>query len=100
MKKNLGQFAIGDGLLRYYPDKVLGRLNKWIVINDENARWNLAKIFSSAEGMKYIVRAEGIIITLLNDERYKVKKAIHSNLNKVRKKEPELFGKLAIKMDS
>ncbi|MBP1947468.1 DNA alkylation repair protein [Virgibacillus litoralis] len=96
VKKNLGQFAIGDGLLRYYPSKVLRRLNKWIEISDENARWNIAKIFSSAEGMKYICESESIIKILLHDERYKVKKAIDSTLNKAIKKNPDLVNGLTI----
>lgn len=89
VKKNLGPFAIGDGLLRYYPDKVLARLNKWIEFENENARVNIAKIFSSAEGMKYIGQAKHIVNSLLEDERYKVKKAIIASLNKLNKKYPE-----------
>lgn len=99
VKKNLGQFAIGDGLLRYYPEKVLFRLNNWITIEDVNARWNIAKIFSSAEGMKYISQVHNIIQILLEDERYKVKKAIHSSLNKINKKNPGLLKELNIKLE-
>ncbi|MFC4560121.1 HEAT repeat domain-containing protein [Virgibacillus kekensis] len=94
VKKNLGQFAIGDGLLRYYPDKVIARLDKWIELEDENARWNLAKIFSTAEGMKHVRESRLIIHELLRDDRYKVKRAIQSTLNKIKKKHPELLEEL------
>ncbi|WP_174616063.1 DNA alkylation repair protein [Virgibacillus ihumii] len=85
VKKNLGQFAIGDGLLRYYPESTLARLDNWIKMDDEYARWNVAKIFSAAEGMKHICECKDVFQILLEDDRNKVKRAVKSHTIKLRR---------------
>lgn len=42
VRKNLGPFAIGDGLLRYYPEQTLKRAERWVSDADEMVRWNAA----------------------------------------------------------
>lgn len=96
VKKNLGPFTIGDGLLRYYPNEVMDRLNLWIDMDDENVRWNIAKVFSTAEGIKYIEKGEHIIQVLLDDKRLVVKRAVNSMINNIKKKNPNLLNLLKI----
>ncbi|UFJ39419.1 DNA alkylation repair protein [Brevibacillus humidisoli] len=90
VKNNLGPYAIGDGLLRYYPDKVLDRIDKWVNMESEHARWNVAKIFSAAEGAKHLEKAIEILHCLENDESHVVKRAVKSAKNQLKKRVPEL----------
>ena len=90
VKNNLGPYAIGDGLLRYYPDKVLERIDKWVKFESEHARWNVAKIFSAAEGAKHLEKAKKILHCLENDESQLVKRAVTSVKNQLKKRVPEL----------
>jgi 3-methyladenine DNA glycosylase AlkD len=93
VKKNLGAFAIGDGLLKYFPNQVLNRINVWIENDHEQVRWNIAKIFSSAKGAKYIEYSIQIIYKLREDNRTTVKKAVASTLNSIKKRRPDIFNK-------
>ncbi len=79
VKKNVGAFAIGDGLLRYFPAHVIRRMRTWIHIDNEQVRWNIAKIFTSAEGLKYVdPLQEEVIAILLSDKRPSVVRAVKS----------------------
>ncbi|WP_199623224.1 hypothetical protein [Paenibacillus alkalitolerans] len=69
VKKNVGPFAIGDGLLKYFPDRVLERMGAWVLLEDEYVRWNLAKAFSSAAGRILIAESSHIISQLQQDNR-------------------------------
>ncbi|NDI33934.1 DNA alkylation repair protein [Chengkuizengella sediminis] len=93
VKKNLGAFAIGDGLLKYYPNQVMERMNDWIKIDDEIVRWNIAKIFSSAEGMKYIEDSIELFKVLTSDSRPTVKRAVKSTINGLKKRNLEIYSK-------
>ncbi|MGV3488368.1 MAG: HEAT repeat domain-containing protein [Tuberibacillus sp.] len=97
VKKNLGPFAIGDGLLRAYPDQTLNRVNQWIHIDNGEARWNIAKIFTTAQGAKNADRALPVLEILINDERPIVKRALKSALNNLQKRRPEVYNFLACK---
>lgn len=93
VKKNLGAFAIGDGLLKYFPNQVLNRINVWIENDDEQVRWNIAKIFSSTEGSKYFEKSINIICELRDDNRTTVKRAVTSTLNSIRKRRSDINNK-------
>ncbi|BAD65756.1 hypothetical protein [Shouchella clausii] len=82
VKKNLGAFAIGDGLLKYYPETTIKKINEWAFSENEQVRWNVAKIFSSAEGMKYQEMGKNILYSYLDDENDKVRRAAKSTLKK------------------
>lgn len=84
VSNNLGPFALGAGLARYYPDDVVTRLHQWVTHNDEQVRWNLAMMFSAADGAKLAPRAQQVLDTLVADERPKVKRAVTKALNNVR----------------
>ncbi|MDH4618969.1 HEAT repeat domain-containing protein [Brevibacillus sp. AY1] len=91
VKKNLGAFAIGDGLLKYYPKQLINRLNTWIHSENEHVRWNIIKIFSSAEGIKYIEDSIHLLKILSNDQRKIVKRVFHSTMQSVKKRDPAIF---------
>lgn len=89
VKKNLGAFAIGDGLLRYFPEKVIERVMRWADDGNEHVRWNVAKIFSSAEGIKHVGTMVEVMNRLRNDSRPVVKRAVDSTLKAIQKRKPE-----------
>jgi 3-methyladenine DNA glycosylase AlkD len=85
VRDNLGPFAIGSALIRYYPEQVLDRLHLWIKDENEQVRWNLAMIFSASEGAKYAGEAGGILEWLKRDERPYVKRAVNKALKAIAK---------------
>lgn len=93
VKKNLGAFSIGDGLLRYYPAKVSKRIHHWVQIENEQVRWNVAMIFTSAEGTKHVENHIQDINLLLTDTRLSVKRAVKSLMKSIKKRKPEIFRK-------
>jgi 3-methyladenine DNA glycosylase AlkD len=94
VKKNLGAYAIGDGLLRYYPENTVRRLQRWIMIDDETVRWNLATVFKSAEGAKQADRALEVLQLLHADERAAVNKAWQAALKNLTTRRPDLVERL------
>ncbi len=46
IRRNLGPFAIGQGLLRVYPAATLDRFEKWLASENEIVRWNVAMAFT------------------------------------------------------
>jgi 3-methyladenine DNA glycosylase AlkC len=87
--KNLGPFAIGDGLLRYYPQLTLERLQHWSTWEDEQVRWNVAMVFSAAEGAKHLDKAINILDQLARDERRYVWRAVASAMRNLGRRSPE-----------
>jgi HEAT repeat protein len=87
VKKNLGAFAIGDGLLKYYPETTIKKIKEWSLSENQQVRWNVAKIFSSAEGMNYQEIGKTILYSYLDDENDKVRRAAKSTLRKWEKNE-------------
>ncbi|KYP79481.1 HEAT repeat domain-containing protein [Ferroacidibacillus organovorans] len=91
VRENLGPFALGSGLIRDYPIQVLDRLDHWIEIDDEQVRWNLAMIFSAANGAKYAVAAKHVLALLEADSRPYVQKAVTKAIKNLRKRCKEYF---------
>ncbi len=89
VRKNLGPFAIGDGLLRYYPDLTLRRLEQWADQEDEQVRWNVAMVFSAASGATYIEAALPILGKLAADDRRFVWRAAASAMRNLARRKPE-----------
>lgn len=89
VRKNLGPFAIGDGLLRAYPKLTLQHLTRWSQSSNEQVLWNVAMVFSSAEGAKHCDEALPILLRLAEDERRFVWRAVASALNNLGRKKPE-----------
>ena len=89
VRKNLGAFAIGDGLLRAYPDATLGRLERWAADDDENVRWNVAMAFTAAQGALHVGPALAMLAPLAADERRPVWRAVASALRNLARRRPK-----------
>jgi len=49
VRRNLGPFALGQGLLRAYPEATVVRFKQWLEEDDEGLRWNLAIALEAAD---------------------------------------------------
>ena len=90
VRRNLGPFAIGDQLLRSYPDATLARLERWSRDPDENVRWNVAAVFTSASSARVAERAFGMLAFLAGDTRPFVTRAVTAAVRNILKRRPEL----------
>jgi len=86
IRKNLGPFAIGDGLLSRYPDQILSACKKWAKSKNENVRWNVAMIFTAAASRKFAKDGKVILQGLLNDESSFVSRAAKKAMGSSNKK--------------
>ncbi|WAH37251.1 DNA alkylation repair protein [Alicyclobacillus dauci] len=86
VRDNLGPFAIGNALIKYYPTQVLKRLDTWVNDEDEQVRWNIAMIFSAAEGAKFAHESQQVFDILSSDERPYVKKAVSKAIKNINKR--------------
>lgn len=89
VRKNLGPFCIGDGLLRIYPSETLEALRKWAQREEWAARWNVAMAFSGAEGARHIREASEILSYLAQDPHKKVQSAVKKAARNLSKRTPE-----------
>lgn len=92
VRKSLGPFAVGDQLLRSYPDATLERLARWARDPDENARWNAAMAFTTASSARIGERAFGLLAGIAADERPFVRRAATAALRNIFRRRPELRG--------
>ena len=90
VRRNLGPFAIGDQLLRSYPEATFARLERWSREPDENVRWNVASTFTSASGARVAERSFGILAFLAGDTRPLVTRAVSAAVRNILKRRPEL----------
>ncbi|HEY8807305.1 MAG TPA: DNA alkylation repair protein [Candidatus Limnocylindria bacterium] len=95
VRRNLGPFAIGDQLLRSYPDATFARLERWSRDPDENVRWNIASVFTSASGAKVAERGFGLLAFLASDTRPFVTRAVSAAVRNILKRRPELRDAIA-----
>lgn len=89
VRKNLGPFAIGDGHLRAYPKLTMQYVKKWSQSQDEQVLWNVAMVFSAAEGAKHYGEALPILKRLAADERRYVWRAVASALKNLGRRKPK-----------
>jgi 3-methyladenine DNA glycosylase AlkD len=89
VRKNLGPFAIGDGLLRAYPKLTMQYVKKWSRSKNQQVLWNVAMVFSAAEGAKHYDEAPQILKRLAADERRYVWRAVASALKNLGRRNPE-----------
>ncbi len=83
IRKNLGPFAIGDGLLSRYPDQVFISCKKWMKSTNENVRWNTAMIFTTASAKKFAKDGKSILEKLEKDNSPFVAKAAKKALKNI-----------------
>lgn len=67
IRKNLGPFAIGDGLFSRFPKETLALCKKWAESEDRNVKWNTAMIFTAAAARPFKKEGMEILKLLKND---------------------------------
>ncbi|MCY0902592.1 MAG: DNA alkylation repair protein, partial [Firmicutes bacterium] len=72
---NLGPFALGSALIRYYPATVLHRMRAWVLSDDEQVRWNVAMAFTTAAAVALTDEATPIWQALARDPHPYVQRA-------------------------
>lgn len=90
VRKNLGSYAIGDGLLRCYLNLTLKHLRRWAHRKDEGTRWNVAMAFASYGGNKNWREGMKILTKLATDERRYVWRSVASALLYLSRRHPEI----------
>jgi len=94
VRKNLGPFAIGDGLLRCYPGMTMKYLHKWASRKDEGTLWNVAMAFASYGGNKNWQEGVTILNALATDERRYVWRAVASAMLYLARRQPKVHDML------
>jgi HEAT repeat protein len=74
--KNLGPFAIGDGLLRYYTDPTLAALKRWSKSENPVVRWNVAMALTTASARERASLVKPILRNLSTDTDKSVQRAV------------------------
>ncbi len=69
VRRNLGPFALGQGLLRAYPEETLARFHGWLASEDEVIRWNLAMGLAAAVALSEWKSALDVLQVLASDQR-------------------------------
>lgn len=84
IRKNLGPFAIGDGLLSRFPKQTIESCQEWVYSKNENVRWNTAMIFTSAASKKFAKEGRKFLAVLVKDESQFVAKAAQKALKNLK----------------
>lgn len=88
--KNLGAFALGGYAVRHRPDLVAAWASS-LDLGDARTAWNLAAMFTTAEGARRTRSFEPILASLVLDDRKVVRTAVSKALKNVAKRnEPAL----------
>ena len=86
VRRNLGQSAIGDGLLRVDPKETLKSLRQWSRDRDQIVRWNVAMAFSSAIGSFHWPAAKSILERLAKGPEPLVRNAVAKAMRRSRQR--------------
>ena len=99
VRKNLGPYAIGDGLFRCYPDLTLKHLRRWANREDEGTRWNVAMAFASYGGNRNWREGMNILTEIAADKRRYVWRSVASALLYLARRQPEVQDTLKMWLD-
>jgi len=88
IRRNLGPFALGQGMLRVYPEETLERCEQWLPSDDEIVRWNIGMAFATPVIPVDRVRTLSILKVLASDTRRFVWGAAAAALQNLAKAEP------------
>ncbi len=69
VRRNLGPFALGQGMLGAYPEQTLERFQEWLPIQDEIVRWNIATALAAAVALRQWKGALELLRVLAADRR-------------------------------
>lgn len=86
VRRNLGPFALGDGLLRADPRTTLAQLRAWSRDRDPAVRWNVAMAFSSAIGSFHWPAAKGVLDRLARGPEPLVRMAVAKAMRRCRQR--------------
>jgi HEAT repeat protein len=86
VRRNLGQSAIGDGLLRVDPKETLKWLRQWSRDRDPIVRWNVAMAFSSAIGSFHWPAAKSVLERLAKGPEPLVRSAVAKAMRRCRQR--------------
>jgi HEAT repeat protein len=89
VRRNLGQSAIGDGLLRVDPKETLKSLREWSRDRDQFVRWNVAMAFSSGIGSFHWPVAKSILDRLAKGPEPLVRNAVAKAMRRCRQRYTE-----------
>jgi len=89
VRRNLGPFALGDGMLRVDPKATLKYLREWSNDRDQIVRWNTAMAFSSAIGSFHWPAAKGTLERLARGPEPLVRMAVAKAMRRCRQRYTE-----------
>lgn len=75
VRKNLGPFAVGDGLLLVYPEDTMRQLEAWAGGQPWAVRWNAAMSLTAKKARAVADRAAPILDPLIQDPDRRVRQA-------------------------
>ncbi|UCF10379.1 MAG: HEAT repeat domain-containing protein [Candidatus Bipolaricaulota bacterium] len=90
VRRSLGPFALGGGLLRAYPDAAFEYLVQWSTSYDAQVLWNIAMAFSGAGAAEMPRKAIIVLRKLSLDERRYVWRAVASAMWKLGRREEDV----------
>jgi hypothetical protein len=85
IRKNLGPFAIGDGLLKKFPGPTLAACRKWAKSANTNVRWNAAMVFTAAAARNFAAEGREILSKLSLDAHPAVARAAQKALRNLKR---------------
>lgn len=89
VRRNLGPFTLGDGLLRIDPRTTLTQLRVWSRDRDPTVRWNVAMAFSSAIGSFHWPAAKAMLERLARGPEPLVQMGVAKAMRRCRQRYPE-----------
>ncbi|KEO82385.1 hypothetical protein [Tumebacillus flagellatus] len=89
VRKNLGPFAIGDGLLRVCPDETLPYLKNAARRPEWPSRWNALMSFSAAQGARHADTVFELLTLLEHDPQREIRRAVLAVAKNLAKRLPE-----------
>ncbi len=89
VRRNLGPFTLGDGLLRIDPRTTLAQLRAWSRDRDPTVRWNVAMAFSSAIGSFHWPAAKATLERLARGPEPLVRMGVAKAVRRCRQRYPE-----------
>jgi len=89
VKRNLGQFAIGDSLIIYDTEGTKRLLNKLHLSDNPIVRWNVAMVFSAAASCRVADWGVFTLLRYLNDIDKQVRNAAIKGLKNIYIRKPE-----------
>lgn len=89
VQKNLGAFAIGDGLIEYCPRATIAMLQRLSRSKSPIARWNVASVFTAATATNFFEEIKSELLGLLCDSEPRVRNTALRAVRKIAQRQPD-----------